>query len=820
MSVLRKVLFFSARFQFLLFGKNDRSVTLVGEKSGAQARDNGFAYFEHRLRNGDKDIHYVFKKSCSDLENLKCYPKNIVKKNSIKHFYLFLRSKYLFLNDGYADVCPDLRDILRFSSTPFIYLQHGITRYKKIYFNGAHYGGRIIRFMACTEWEKEIFLNKMAPTSVWKTIENAQRVLWRYDPPIAPFSDKRDVASFLAGLNASDLNSEETIAAGQIRQSLRLVGFGEARVPVTGFARHPGLLRKCSEVTRPWRVLIFFTWREYWKKELIEHESPLKAAIQDILSCAEFKAFLRANAYKPCIYLHANMKLSKSEFLELGLGDVEIVNSCDLQKIISESVLLITDYSSVAFEFLISNKAVLYYQFDVDEYREHRGSYVQGDESWYGFIVRDRAGLSRFFQSYGDKDQQERMSSHLRDFNASYAPENSLERLDSAVAAIPKRICFVSYNIYGIGGTVRSVTNLANALNAKGYPVTIISIMRTGDVPAMGLDPSINIVPLYDKRKGVRRSKLNDLLTLIPSLAIPKCDDFYKMMSLYTDIRLISAIRACDADYIVPTFPGACFLAVRLKRSATKCLLQEHKYFEVHPEDSKKRIRKYYPRAESLIVLTEADSRDYQQLGCRNVLALGNGTDACEMGLHARPSGQPKIVLALGRLDPQKQFDLLIEAFSRALNGRSGWELHIYGDGSEKDALVDLVSALGVGSFVKIRRAVRDVFSVIAASEICAVSSQYEGFGMVFTEAYACSKAVITFDIERGPKEIVVDGVTGLKVPPFDVEKYSEMLGRLMDDEALREQLGRNGYKRFHEKYESGAVAERFIDHLRVLELQ
>ena len=73
------------------------------------------------------------------------------------------------------------------------------------------------------------------------------------------------------------------------------------------------------------------------------------------------------------------------------------------------------------------------------------------------------------------------------------------------------------------------------------------------------------------------------------------------------------------------------------------------------------------------------------------------------------------------------------------------------------------------------------------------MTSSYEGFGNGLLEAYASGKPVVSFDIEKGPKEIMIDGETGLKARPFDVEDYADKLASLMASEPLRKAMGENG---------------------------
>lgn len=804
------------RAAFLLFSNKDRCITLIGEKGGNQARDNGFAYFQHRIKSGDKCIFFVYSDSNIDKKSLLEYKKNVVCKNSIKHICLFLRSKYLILNDGYEDVCPSIKDILYLTSTPFIYLQHGIIRYKRVFFNSSHYNGRVIRFVVSAKWERDIVENKMAPEVVWQRIENNKRFLWRYDAPFARFTDKRDVKELVSKIELHPNTTENEFKITQkIIADLNYVGIESSRIIEAGLPRHPILIEKTKSSKRRKNVLIFFTWRDYWVSKSNNISSPLIDAINDVISCESFIRFIEEKNYQLRIYSHHKSPISSKDLNLFKIDGIEIVNNENLQQIIADSALLITDYSSIAFDFLITKKPVLYYQFDRDFYDQQRGSYFTEDESWFGVIAKNKLDL---YDTFSPQSERYKRLLHAPDPKYVLGRDENIDPrpiLDSEISNIPKRVCFICYNIYGVGGTVRAVTNLANALVKKGYPISIISVMRTSENPSMGLHPGVNILSLIDKRRGKKKSFLRSVLELIPSFLISREDDFYANLNLYSDIKIIEAIRSCDADFLIPTFPGAALLAVRLRRKKTKCIIQEHKFLDAHPFAIKRKIIKIYPKADGLLNLTQLDAKEYQKIGCKNTLALGNGTEPIAAQQKPTLKNIKKIVLGLGRLDKVKQFDLLIESFLKASHGRDNWELHIYGNGPEEKVLRNLADRIDSRGLVKIFPATNDVTRVLNNAEIYTVTSKYEGFGMTIIEAYALSKPVLTFDIERGPKEIVVDNFTGLKAKPFDTDEYAKLLIQLMDDPLLRRDLGRKGHELFLKNFESNSVASRFEDFIK-----
>jgi glycosyltransferase involved in cell wall biosynthesis len=174
-----------------------------------------------------------------------------------------------------------------------------------------------------------------------------------------------------------------------------------------------------------------------------------------------------------------------------------------------------------------------------------------------------------------------------------------------------------------------------------------------------------------------------------------------------------------------------------------------------------------------------------------------------------------KRVMGMGRLTPEKGFELLIEAFARCAANHREWKLIIFGEGPELSALQSLARQLGLADRVEFGGLVREPAAELAASEIFALSSRFEGFPNALLEAMACGLPVVSFDCPSGPAEIVRDGVDGIMAPPGDVALLSAALDRLMSDSALRSQFGVNARKaveRFSVERISAMWTERFAE--------
>jgi L-malate glycosyltransferase len=149
--------------------------------------------------------------------------------------------------------------------------------------------------------------------------------------------------------------------------------------------------------------------------------------------------------------------------------------------------------------------------------------------------------------------------------------------------------------------------------------------------------------------------------------------------------------------------------------------------------------------------------------------------------------------------------DVLIRSFADFYAGASNHKalkLKIYGEGSQKAALIDLTHRLKVGKAVSFEGAIKhdEVPGALSELDVFCALSREESFGVAAIEASACELPVIVSDA-GGLPEVIVDGETGFVVPREDTGACARALEKLFDDEKLRLKFGRNGRRRVLDKY-------------------
>lgn len=172
------------------------------------------------------------------------------------------------------------------------------------------------------------------------------------------------------------------------------------------------------------------------------------------------------------------------------------------------------------------------------------------------------------------------------------------------------------------------------------------------------------------------------------------------------------------------------------------------------------------------------------------------------------------IVGAAGRLTPVKGFDLLLHALARVrmIAPGAALQLWIAGDGPERAPLEALAASLDLDAHVRFlgHCGPAAMAGFWAAIDLFVLASRWEGLPFVILEAMAHAKPVIATTVDGIP-EAVVDGETGVLVPPAQVDPLAQALHELISDPARRRTLGTGGRARFQSTFRDEVMLERLV---------
>jgi GalNAc-alpha-(1->4)-GalNAc-alpha-(1->3)-diNAcBac-PP-undecaprenol alpha-1,4-N-acetyl-D-galactosaminyltransferase len=179
---------------------------------------------------------------------------------------------------------------------------------------------------------------------------------------------------------------------------------------------------------------------------------------------------------------------------------------------------------------------------------------------------------------------------------------------------------------------------------------------------------------------------------------------------------------------------------------------------------------------------------------------------------------RPPFIVAVGRLDVGKGFDLLLHSFAGVAGDHREWTVYILGDGPERPRLERLRDELGLRDRVFLPGRVRHPHVWLKRAALFVATSRLESFGNAMCEAMAAGLPVIATDCPFGPRGIVRDGDDAVLLPCEDVGAISAAMDRLMRDKAERERLGANA-RAITRRYDVDAVMatwERLVATLTV----
>jgi glycosyltransferase involved in cell wall biosynthesis len=370
------------------------------------------------------------------------------------------------------------------------------------------------------------------------------------------------------------------------------------------------------------------------------------------------------------------------------------------------------------------------------------------------------------------------------------------------------KISFLINNIYGIGGTNRTVINLAEALSVH-HDVEIVSVFRRTTATKFEISPRITVRALVDLRPG--SADKGAAGSDEPSEVVPRQEEFYAQYSRFTDGRIIRDLQRTSADVVVGTRPSLNLFVAAHTRDGALRVAQEHMTHLAIPPAVRAEMARVYPRLDAITTVTEADARSFtENTPIPGIPVVGIPNSVPEPAV-APSDCSRKVVVSAGRMHHIKRYDLLIRAFGHLAHDFPDWQLRIYGDGGEAGKLRALVTELGLTGRALLMGGFSPIESEWAKGSIAAVTSSAESFGMTLVEAMRCGLPVVSTDCPVGPREILRDGEDGFLVPNGEVEGIAWGLRRLMADDPLRRAMGAAALRNAT-RYDPAAVADRYVE--------
>ena len=188
----------------------------------------------------------------------------------------------------------------------------------------------------------------------------------------------------------------------------------------------------------------------------------------------------------------------------------------------------------------------------------------------------------------------------------------------------------------------------------------------------------------------------------------------------------------------------------------------------------------------------------------RSVRTIHNGVPDVDLEALPRPS-ERSVVGSIGRLDRQKAYDVLVEALPLLPDVTAV----VVGEGEERGRLVELARGLEVADRLLLTGWSDEPRRHLTTFDVFVLPSRFEGLPLVLIEAMLAGVPVVATDV-GSVAEAVVDGSTGLLVPPCDTEALAGAIASLLGDPGLRREMGARGRGRALELFSVDAMAARY----------
>lgn len=329
------------------------------------------------------------------------------------------------------------------------------------------------------------------------------------------------------------------------------------------------------------------------------------------------------------------------------------------------------------------------------------------------------------------------------------------------------RIDFYISSLSG-GGAENVLIMIAKEFAKNDNQTAIISLEKREqfyEIPS-----GIELLKFNNKSKNKIKEFIRDFRTVKKQLKVRKAD------------VAISFLSRCNLLLLLASF----FVKSRIVVCDRNNPLKEHSKLVF------KLSCRLYKRAQKIVVQTEQIKQMYPEYLQNKIVVIENPLDINKMDeqIADRIPEKENTVISVGRLEKQKDFKTLIQAFHEISCDNPDWKLKIFGVGNMKDELQNMIDTLGESERILLCGHTKQPFYEMKKSKIFVLSSYYEGFPNVLCEAMYAGLACISTDCVSGPRELINDGENGFLVPIEDVSEIKNKMELLIRDPALREKMG------------------------------
>ena len=741
----------------------DKYIWLIGENNGNTMNNNSYYFWKHVVLKDDMILkYYVAKKNKT---NKKIYneltleeKKYFVWKNSIKHYKCYKNSDMFFVSQSYKDIQPSKGGGA--INAPVIYLQHGITGIKKLGYKGNSYNNHLFRFVYYNTEMYEKFQTE-------NNMKSYQLLYGKYFPRYKEFARKQ-----------RDLSEEQN------------------------------------------QILWFATWREYFGKN--NETKNFLRIVKRTLQNKELVEFLKKNNLKIKFCMHSLFSEEHKKYLKENLKDViEVIDASkiDLMDEMVKSKLLITDYSSVGFDFTFLNKPVVLFQPDRESYLKCRELYCDYNEleeykfekskQLIKYIISNNYEINNFFKKrLPDKiNYDEIIEGKFID-----------DMYETLKQSQINKVVFLGYNFFGRGGTISATKALAEGLLEKGYCVEFLSLKKTARINSVDFPYGCTVKSLYYASRKSKSAIIKRLIFFSKRhYSYFKMDSNKNYLIPYVGYGLKKYLKNVKANAVVSTRET---MHLFLKDAKNKNI--KNKIYFYHTDGNL--IEGIYPglmdklkqiKLEKCAFVTELNRQKYiDKLGYSNYskyAVVGNSITSNSMitkdEIHSVAKKDVYTGIYLTRISKDRVNDLNNAInFAKYLkeNKIKNIKIDVFGTGDYVDIFEDIIYDNDLDDYIEYMGLTTNPSEELIKHDFAVDFSLNQSFGMSYIEGIL--NGLTTFAYENyGSKEVLKE------FPELFIKSNEDLVNKINNISNVSKKELCNRYDVIMNKYSREAVADRFI---------
>lgn len=351
-----------------------------------------------------------------------------------------------------------------------------------------------------------------------------------------------------------------------------------------------------------------------------------------------------------------------------------------------------------------------------------------------------------------------------------------------------KKIVILALHL-GTGGAEKVISNLANLLS-ENNDVEIISTYKLRNSPAFYISNKVTINYLTTNLEPNKQEIKNALKNFNLIRLVFEAFKSFKILILRKKL-MVNAIKNLDCDIVISTRILHNNWVSKYARKDIIKIAQEHNHHNNNQKYIKKLIKSLKNFDYFMPVSRELCDFYSKRINNTKVVYIPNFIDNVSSKTCNLSSKQ---LISVGRLDPIKGFDDLIDLFNLFYQKYPDWNLHIVGDGPEKEILQTKINKLGLSKKITLcgTKFSEELENEYLNSSIYVMTSHSESFGLVLVEAANYGLPLIAFDSAQGANEIIENNKNGFLIKDRNAEEMIAKIEELLNDSSKMQYFSKN----------------------------